>query len=613
MSENVNNQYDFFKIVNLSADGAIGVNVISGGTGGGGGVTNTVVGTNGITNVGTNVNADLTPTYGTLANTVCEGNDVRLSGVRSVTGLNTDNTDPQNPIVQIRVDGSTITGAGTPADPLVSVGGTDTFVISGTYVDSTDTLALLRNDGNFVNVTGITDSFVTASTLNVTTLELARNNGLPTLTTDLSSLSTGGGVLTPTINSNTIKEVSVESDFGVVSGGIISLSANTTYIVRGQVNITNTLDVSLGNIIMGFNRDVDGLMYLGTGNMITVTDEDFTLRNLKLKSSTAAGKLLDATNITVASADNNGRTKILELDSLLVERASNVWTIRGFELVDVFNCLFRFIADGTIGCQFQSNRHLEITSCEFFNWYEEGNFSNLDLYRLIELLPNWTSGVGFGATNINGSIVHPHTIQTGLYVDSGSTTGFGVVASNTFTDTDLTTGVLKNMDYDLQNTFIVQSNQGIPNANAVSTMSLVGNLVYLENSVTNPITFNGGSTVGGGGFTTPITFPTSRRVITSEPNASLTYNTLIPSTFFVMVTATVQQSGNGVITMRLRGNGVPITSSIGTTQIRSGNSELLSFSVIGEAAFGDVFDVEVQSSTAANVLVSNFTLNGYQI
>ena len=43
------------------------------------------------------------------------------SGVQSVTGLNTDNTDPANPIVALSVDGITITGAGTLADPLVAV------------------------------------------------------------------------------------------------------------------------------------------------------------------------------------------------------------------------------------------------------------------------------------------------------------------------------------------------------------------------------------------------------------------------------------------------------------------------------------------------------------
>ena len=40
------------------------------------------------------------------------------SGVQSVSGLNTDNTDPINPIVKISVDGTTIVGDGTPVSPL---------------------------------------------------------------------------------------------------------------------------------------------------------------------------------------------------------------------------------------------------------------------------------------------------------------------------------------------------------------------------------------------------------------------------------------------------------------------------------------------------------------
>ena len=50
--------------------------------------------------------------------------------VNSVTGLDTDNTDPLNPIVQISVDGSTITGSGTPASPLVATPTTQIVDIS---------------------------------------------------------------------------------------------------------------------------------------------------------------------------------------------------------------------------------------------------------------------------------------------------------------------------------------------------------------------------------------------------------------------------------------------------------------------------------------------------
>ena len=49
--------------------------------------------------------------------------NIPVGGVQSVTGLNTDNTDPLNPIVQIAVDGITVTGDGTPGNPLVAAGG----------------------------------------------------------------------------------------------------------------------------------------------------------------------------------------------------------------------------------------------------------------------------------------------------------------------------------------------------------------------------------------------------------------------------------------------------------------------------------------------------------
>lgn len=53
--------------------------------GGPGGQTDTVAGATGITNTGDNVNAVLAPTYGALANTICEGNDARLSDARTPT------------------------------------------------------------------------------------------------------------------------------------------------------------------------------------------------------------------------------------------------------------------------------------------------------------------------------------------------------------------------------------------------------------------------------------------------------------------------------------------------------------------------------------------------
>ena len=65
--------------------------------------------------------------------------------VVSVTGLDTDNTNPQNPIVQIAVDGTTITGLGTSASPLEVISAP---VLTGNvlYVDDVN-----GNDGTAVS------------------------------------------------------------------------------------------------------------------------------------------------------------------------------------------------------------------------------------------------------------------------------------------------------------------------------------------------------------------------------------------------------------------------------------------------------------------------------
>lgn len=70
--------------------------------------------------------------------------------VNSVTGLNTDNTDPANPIVQISVDGSTITGAGTPASPLVA------------NIPTTNVVGIEDGTGGYTYFTNLTNAMASA-------------------------------------------------------------------------------------------------------------------------------------------------------------------------------------------------------------------------------------------------------------------------------------------------------------------------------------------------------------------------------------------------------------------------------------------------------------------
>ena len=60
-------------------------------------------------------------------------------GVQSVTGLDTDNSDPLNPVVEIAVDNTTIQGSGTSAVPLVATGNLNTECLDLSIGDQTIT------------------------------------------------------------------------------------------------------------------------------------------------------------------------------------------------------------------------------------------------------------------------------------------------------------------------------------------------------------------------------------------------------------------------------------------------------------------------------------------
>lgn len=443
-----------------------------------------------------------------------------------------------------------------------------------------------------------------------------------TLTLHPNYTANGFGPFTPTINSTNMVEVSQESDFGTPDGsGNITLVTGTTYFIRGVVSCPNRLVIDTeGIVLFGWDRDKDGLDYAGSGgDFITVTDVNFEMLNLKLSSGNAVGGevVLRASNFNYGTF-NDGRLKVLTLINLQFRGCYDVHHIEGFDLVDIQNCLFWYIQATTIGCHFKNVSKLQITSCEYVRWFRESTIPTPGGYAtasLIELLANGL-GNGFGAVNISGCIVHPQQTQNGIDISATSTTGFGTISGNTFINVGLTTGVVALLDYDIQNAYIIQANQGLINANAKGTLSIVGNLNNLDTGTTNPQILN--ETNVGGSFTNAPTFPVTNRVITSIPNCSFTYNNKNDGNFFVVVTGTVEMTGDGFIACRVRANGVAIPFAIGYPEIRQGRAQSFTFSVIGSAVVGDVFDVEFEALTTAGVpqlndiLVREFVLNGYQ-
>ena len=427
----------------------------------------------------------------------------------------------------------------------------------------------------------------------------------PLLSKGFQEISTG--------TENDIINVTAAADLPAV------LLADTTYIINGQISTSQAItSVGENSAIIGrSNRDSDKLTYTGLGTFITITDVNFALRNLTLTSNTINTNILTATNYS-AGGFNDGRLKTLSIFTCQFRNCFDILDVNGYDLVDINNTLFFYCTPTNFGCRFQSTSKLEFSSCELIRWFDETTIpapSGFGTTSMIELSANGAQS-GFGAINISSCILHPQVTQYGINISDLSTTGFGTISANTFINVGLTTGVVDLVDYDIQNSFIVQANQGIKNQNSKGTLSIVGNLNDLDTGTTNPQVLNEINV--GGSFTNAPTFPVTNRVITSGPDCSFTYNNKNDGNFFVVVTGTVEMTGDGFIACRVRANGVAIPFAIGYPEIRQGRAQSFTFSVIGSAVVGDVFDVEFEALTTAGVpqlndiLVREFVLNGYQ-
>jgi len=319
------------------------------------------------------------------------------------------------------------------------------------------TIDVLKNDTlvaptaklNFKDGTGTTVA-VTENTLNNTVdVEINSAAGSSIYSADgiiplnrLVQIQNGliwsGSTMFRTTNTRIIKEVIQESDLGS------TLAANTTYVIRGKVTVSNPITVAnVGTEVVGLNRDVDEIEWAGASNLFLVTDQNFTLANLKLSATTAGSNILAATNIA-ATGYNFSRDKVLSLTNCQFRGTYNVMTIEGFDLVDINQCLFFYVKATSWGLRFRDVSKLQISSCELIRWFDEtklptplpADFATTDM---ISIGPG-SIAAGFGAVNINGCIIHPQETQNGISISTGTTTGFGTISSNAFVNTGLTTG-----------------------------------------------------------------------------------------------------------------------------------------------------------------------------
>lgn len=200
--------------------------------------------------------------------------------VQSVTGLNTDNADPANPVVQISVDGVTITGAGTPGSPLIAVtGGSGDVTGPASSTDNaiarfdSTTGKIIQNSGvtisdaNVITTAGTIDSSLTASQL----LATNGSNQLVSLDTatypSLTEISYVKGVTSAI-------QTQLNSKLGTLTVGTTTITSGTTTRilydnagVLGEYTITGTGTV----VAMQTNPTLSGLTMTDATNIVLDT------------------------------------------------------------------------------------------------------------------------------------------------------------------------------------------------------------------------------------------------------------------------------------------------------------------------------------------------------
>jgi len=427
------------------------------------------------------------------------------------------------------------------------------------------------------------------------------------------------------IKANAAQDLSLNSDTGNILLGqkvvyikdgqvLTSVSPNTTYVFLGTHTFTSTLTINQpGVVFRGTGRDNSKIEGAFSGALIDVVNEDFEIADLTLTASGDDTFALTGSNFAVGQP-NNGRTKTLNMHNCQLRNCKNGVILTGFDLVDFSQTLFYYFEQRTdalaqVGVEFRATSKVELTSCEFLRWFEEATFAspiNFFVGDQVKFVND--SGVGFGAVNMNGCLFHPQQNQNGVVVDNAATFGFANITSCSFIDINLNVPTFLPLviDIELQPSWIIEANQGVPNYKAFINTEVDNNAtVTTISAASTPTAVLASSFINNG--SSRVTLNTATGVITKDSKRSNYFSINLTGQF------TIQSGGNNQnVEFGLLQNGTPAgpTSKVEADANVGAN---FTFNVIGFANQNDTFQLYCQNNSGANdILVNNLQLAGVE-
>ena len=372
--------------------------------------------------------------------------------------------------------------------------------------------------------------------------------------------------------------VNSESDFPAPSGGVITLAANTTYILGANITTSNRFVAADNSKIMGMSFFAPRLTYTGSGDMFTGVDVNFEIGPIAITAASA--------QLFNFSETGSGGLKLFQADTVVVSQCAKWGTYNNLQSVLIVNSSCPNAGDGisllgTASVVISVRQFALISTSVTFTGidFDAAVFDTVELRDLLFIAPSGAIGLSGLANNANISSGFIATVEGGTF--NGGMTPLNGITTDDFR-------------------WRFSANQGIADTMPGAMLAVVGNATATTIAATNtPVKVNA-------------TFTTVEQShFTADSTGRITYNGERPLTIDVDAVLSMAPSSGTNQTMRafIAVNGSVINNSRKAVFADSGayvnNTLIWRIDIMT----GDYFEVWVTNqSTVTDVIVQDMTL-----
>lgn len=227
--------------------------------------------------------------------------------------------------------------------------------------------------------------------------------------------------------------VNVVSDFPIPVNNVITLTPGYTYELNDNIQMGDTrIVLSSGNIIFSSNRNVHGLTYTGTSNLLTYTGiEDITLQDFNLDCTASGSQGLYINGIAHISGS------LISLENLNIGNRTACYAVATIENVQQLNIKDCRIHNTYSGINISDSAFINIQDsewgptydgCKHINMVSGSSYINIDInhnkFSLYnnQIALNIPQVSPLGGASIVNNIFSPFPAQTGYSALSGGLT-----------------------------------------------------------------------------------------------------------------------------------------------------------------------------------------------